>query len=370
MIRRDFLQFCALSLLSPQLFAHSRHKQLILVELSGGNDTLNTVVPYNDKLYFKYRQHIALPKTLPISPQLSLNPNLTYLKKLFDKGELAIVNGLGYPEPNRSHFRSIEIVETASLAQEYLSSGWINKAIKNRYDIDAIIVGKNSGTSLFSDQLKVINFLNANQFLKKSKRFKEEYNRYNNEALQFILKNQSFIFKANKLLTATLHNINIKTPFAKTAIAKDFKEAAKIVASGLNVGVIKLTQGGYDTHTYQVNKHNRLLRELDGAIESFVKEMRFRGLYDDVMVMTYSEFGRRVMENGSKGTDHGTAASHFVIGGKTKGGLYGEYPSLDNLDDNNDLQFTTHFKSYYNTFIKNYFNNPNTYKSYKPLGFI
>ena len=371
MQRRRFLQLGLWTLLTQPTFSFAtpfRRQKLILIELSGGNDSLNTVIPYQEPLYYRFREKIALKNANPISESLALNPNLKYLKKLYEQEEVAIVNGLGYDQPNRSHFRSIEIVETAS--NEYLEEGWISKAIQSNNKIDAIVLGKNFGNSLFSSQLNVVNFLNAEQFIKQSKRLQNQSKSDENDTLNFVLQEYSKIIKANALLKEKIQVITVQTPFEKTNISRDFKELAKIIASGLDVSVFKLTQSGYDTHTDQVKIQNKLLKELDNAIGSFVKEMKMKGLYEDLVLMTYSEFGRRVKENGSQGTDHGTAASHFVIGSPVNGGIYGAYPSLEDLDDHDDLKYSTHFQSYYNTFLKNYFHSNFLYPNHQPLQFL
>ena len=383
MQRREFIKlslFCASAVLLPiDIKAMSNFKKtLILVELDGGNDGLNTVVPYTDKNYYRLRPTIGLKKEKinEVEKDFGLNKSLRWVSKLYREDNCAIVHGLGYDKPNLSHFRSIEIVETASESNEYLDEGWISQTLQ-KFDLNdirpanAILLGKRKRGYLFSKDLNVLQIKNIKQFIKKA-RFLDESNSNIgiNSSLDFLKKEEKSIKLASISLEKHVNNINIKTDFEETDISNDFKEAVKLIKSKIDIPVIKISQKGYDTHANQIERQNKLLKEFDNAIRSFVDELKLENLFNDVLIMTYSEFGRRVKENGSNGTDHGTASCQFVIGGRVRGGMYGRPPSLNNLTKNN-LIYTTHYRTYYNTILSNWFGNKtNQFNSYDILNFL
>jgi len=383
MNRRDFIRLslvAASSIVLPnQSWAkHSSKKTLVLVELNGGNDSLNTVVPYSSKNYYKLRENIAIQKSelTLIDEHLGLHKNLKNISKLYERKSLAIVNGLGYSNPNLSHFRSIEIVETASKSNEYLKKGWLSVELE-RFNLDelspaaAIVIGKRKKGSLFSKNIDVVQIKNIDNFLKKSNSLNfDQSEEGKNGSLNFFNQQKYSIKKTNLSLNKYAQNIQIKQEFKNTEISNDFKEALKIIKSKMNIPVIKISHKGYDTHAGQLVRHNILLKDLDDAIGSFVQELESENLFDDVLIMTYSEFGRRVKENGSLGTDHGTASSQFVIGGKVKGGLYGNFPNMDKLIKNN-LIYTTEYRSLYNTVLHKWFkDDQNKYRDFELLEFL
>ncbi|WP_072681807.1 DUF1501 domain-containing protein [Arcobacter sp. LA11] len=383
MQRRDFVKlslFCASAILFPidvKAISGSK-KTLILVELDGGNDGLNTLVPYRNKNYYKLRPTIGLKKEKinEIEEDFGLNKSLRWVSKLYREKNCAFIHGLGYDKPNFSHFRSIEIVETASKSNEYLDEGWISKTLQ-KYDLNdmrpanAILLGKRKKGHLFSKDLNILQVKNIKQFIQKASFLDGiKSNVSINSSLDFLNKEKESIKRSSKSLEKYVNNIDIKTDFEETDISNDFKEAARIIKSKIDIPVIKISQKGYDTHANQIERQNKLLKEFDNAIKSFVDELKLYNLFDDVLIVTYSEFGRRVKENGSNGTDHGTASSQFVIGGKVKGGMYGKAPSLDNLKKNN-LIYTTHYRTYYNTILSKWFNNKNNqFNSYDILNFL
>ncbi len=356
----------------------SDKKTLILVELDGGNDALNSVIPYTEKNYYKLRPSLALKKDdiNLIDKDFGLNRNLSNITKLYKLGNTAIIHGLGYDKPNLSHFKSIQIVETASDSHESLDSGWISSELE-KYKLgdtrpaNAILIGKRKKGYLFSNNLSVIQIKSISDFINKSLSISiMKETEILNSSLNFLNKQEDILINANKTLKEYANNIEIKTHFNQTDISNDFKEALKLVKSKINIPVIKISQKGYDTHSNQLSRQNLLLKDFDDAIGSFVDELQKEGLFDDVLIVTYSEFGRRVKENGSFGTDHGTASSHFVIGGSVKGGMHGKTPSLEKLNKNN-LIYTTHYRSYYNTILTKWFGNKeNQFNSYDILNFL
>lgn len=384
MKRRDFIKISALtaSMILIPIDIHAKKsdkKTLVLVELDGGNDALNSVVPYTEKNYYRLRPSLSLKKEELniLDKEFGLNKNLRNLTKLYKVGSAAIVHGLGYDNPNLSHFKSIQIVETASNSNESLNEGWIAKELK-KYELsdtrpsNAILIGKRKKGYLFSNSLSVLQIKSISDFISKSSSINNNNTKIDglNSSLSFLNKQEDILINANKTLKKYANNIEIKTPFKQTDISNDFKEALKIIKSKIDIPVIKISQKGYDTHANQISRQNTLLKDIDDAIGSFVYELQQENLYDDVLIMTYSEFGRRVKENGSGGTDHGTASSHFVIGGSVKGGMYGEAPSLEKLNKNN-LLYTVHYRTYYNTILTSWFNEKNNpFSNYRKLDFL
>lgn len=382
MKRRNFIRlsaFCATVVLLPiEINAKSGFKKsLVLVELDGGNDGLNTLVPFSEKNYYKLRPTLAIKKedTNVIEKDFGLNKNLKNITNLYKQNSCAIVQGLGYDKPNLSHFRSIEIVETASDSNEYLDEGWIAKTLQ-RFELNdlrpanAILLGKRKKGHLFSNTIDVLQVKNIDKFIKKASLIQGSESLNLNSSLDFLQKQENSIKRAGSSLEKYVRNINIKNEFGSSDISNDFKEAAKIIKSRIDIPVIKISQKGYDTHASQNSRHKELLENLDSAIGSFVDELKKDDLFDDVLIVTYSEFGRRVKENGSNGTDHGTASCQFVIGGKVKGGLYGRSPSLNKLHKNN-LIYTIHYRSYYNTILSRWFGHRNNqFNSYEILDFL
>ena len=383
MKRRNFIKlslFCASIVLLPiDISANEKSKKtLILVELDGGNDGLNTLVPFKERNYYKFRPTIALKEDEinVIDREFGLNKNLHNIAKIYKEKNCAIVQGLGYDNPNLSHFRSIEIVETASESNEYLNEGWIANELR-RFDLtdirpaNAILIGKRKKGDLFSSDLNVLQLRNINDFIKKSSQVKNRDSKLAlNSSLNFLQNQEKSVLRANKSFSKYAKNIEIQTAFEETDISKDFKEALKIIKSEIDIPVIKISQKGYDTHANQLERQSELLKDLDDAIGNFVIELKNNNLFEQVLIVTYSEFGRRVKENGSNGTDHGTASCQFVIGGKVKGGMYGKSPSLKNLNKNN-LIYTTHYRSYYNTILSSWFGNKNNqFNTYKNLKFL
>ena len=366
MKRRTLLKLVTLSSISYpfSIFAKklnevNKNKHIILIELKGGNDGLNTIIPYNDPLYYKYRKNIAISKkkVLKINEDIAFHPALKDLKNIYDKKELCIFQGLGYENANRSHFRSIEIWNTASKHHEYLDTGWIeNVNFPSTQNKNAVVLSGGYGPLTASDS--VIKISNISKFLKQAKKFgAKNYNKsYKNNALGHILKIQNQIKDGSKSLSKKLKNAKeLKFPFKKNNFAKQSELLCKLINANANIGFYKLSLGSFDTHQYQLKAHEKLLHNLSTNLNLIRKNLLHSGEWENTIIMTYSEFGRRVKINSSKGTDHGTASVQFVLGGNIQGGLKGKYPSLNNLDDNYDLKYTTHFKEMYEFVISNSF---------------
>lgn len=367
MQRRDFFRLlCGVpfALATPMALATSTGKTLILIELSGGNDGLNTLVPYRNPLYFKHRPKTALSpeSVLPLSDQLAMNPALSALHPWWKKGDLAWVQGLGYPKPNRSHFSSLDIWETASGSEQSLSQGWLAQVIpqlSHGYDVDGISLSPDLGPLSGLGSSVLLN--DINRFVTQANRLTlPETEGIHNPALDHIRQISHQARSAADSLAKRLTNAHIALPhFPENTFGKRLSIAAQLLLSGVNTPVIKLSIGNFDTHNNQRATHDKLLKNLADGLNIFARTMQAHNLWQNTLIMTYSEFGRRVIENASQGTDHGTAAAHLVMGGAVQGGLIGETPTLNNLDQG-DLRFTTDFRQLYATLTHHWWCVDNT----------
>lgn len=363
MLRRDFLQglgliplFSALPNLAFAAAPTANYQRLlVLIELKGGNDGLNTVVPYADRAYYALRPRIGIKRdeVIQLDEKFGLHPSLLPLKSLWDQRELAIVHGLGYPQPNLSHFRSIEIWDTASAADEYLNDGWLarmfaaNPAPKS-YAADGVVLGSQDFGPMSGAGARAIALANTEHFLRQARLAGEAHAKTKNAALAHILKVEGDIVQAASGLAG---NRTFRTEFPKHELGNALKTAAQLAASDARVAVVRVTHNGFDTHQGQANVQQRLLKELAEGLASFKTALQETKRWDDTLIVSYAEFGRRAQENGSQGTDHGTANAHFVLGGKVKGGLHGQAPSLTRLEGGN-LLHSVDFRSLYASVIE------------------
>jgi len=365
MQRREFLSIGAAGLASMWLprvsFAAEGYRRLlVLIELKGGNDALNAVVPYADAAYYALRPRIAINRdtVLQLDERTGLHPSLKPLTALWQAGDLAIVQGIGYPKPNLSHFRSIEIWDTASKAEEVLTDGWLARAFTSKpapagFAADGVVVGSNDLGPLSGTGTRTIALNDTEQFLRQA-RLAGGPSRGGNAALNHILKVQGDIAQAAANLNP---NIVFRTEFAKNPFGNAVRTAAQLAANQAGIGAIRLTLTGFDTHQNQPAVHARLLGELAEGIAALKGALTEIDRWNSTLVMTYAEFGRRAQENNSNGTDHGTAAAHFVAGGLVKGGLYGQSPQLDRLEGGN-LPYAVDFHSLYATALERWWGVP------------
>ena len=370
MNRRDFCRVSAslgTALLAPSIsWAEARpgyQNLLILVELKGANDGLNTVVPFADSGYYGLRPRIAIKReeVLQLDEKTGLHPSLQALMPLWQNQELAIVQGVGYPEPNLSHFRSIEIWETASNSQQYLSDGWLTRAfaahpVPSAYSADGVIIGSQELGPL-AGGARVVALANTDQFLN-SARLAAPAETRSNPVLAHLLKVESDIVKAADGLKPRGAKAVFKTEFPTGAFGDAVKTAAQIVANGEQTGkpvaMLRLTLGSFDTHQNQSGTHAGLLKQLAEGLAALKLALVELQRWDSTMVLTYSEFGRRPKENLSAGTDHGTVAPQFVMGGRVKGGLLGSAPNLARLDGSGNLAHAVDFRSVYAAVLENW----------------
>jgi uncharacterized protein (DUF1501 family) len=362
MNRRDFLSTIGAatvaSVAPTSAFARqagaSYDRLLVLVELKGGNDGLNTVVPYADADYYALRPRIAIPReqVLQLDGRAGLHPSLEPLMALWKNRELAVVQSVGYPSANLSHFRSIEIWDTASKSDEYLGEGWLARVFAAAppppsFAADGVVVGGAEMGPFAGGGTRAIALTDTQQFLRQA-RLAAAAGQARNAALSHILKVEQDIVQAAGNL---IGNHPFTTEFPRTLFGNSVRTAAQVIASKAGVAAVKLSLNGFDTHSNQPGNHARLLKELaEGltALRSALVEIR---RWDATLIMTYAEFGRRPRENLSSGTDHGTASSHFVLGGRVMGGLYGLPPELSRLDGNGNLPFAVDFRDLYATAI-------------------
>ncbi len=364
---------------AAQPAAGAAERILVLIELKGGNDGLNTVVPWADPLYAQLRPSLALrpDEVLPLDARTGLHPELRALMPLWNKGELAIIQGVGYPQPNLSHFRSIEIWETASGAQEYLAEGWVARAMKAgqgsraAYTAEGVLIGGGELGPLAGS--RAVTLSNPEAFVNQA-RLAMPAHAAGNPALQYLLQVEGNISVAAEGLRGSRHAF--ATPFPVGAFGNGVRAACEVVASQRGKGgvpVIVLTLGSFDTHQNQAGTHAGLLRQLAEGIAALRDGLTELGAWDRTVVMTFSEFGRRARQNNSNGTDHGTAAPHFVAGAAVRGGLYGRAPDLERLDGTGNVAWSTDFRQLYATVARDWWGVPPEQVvrgRFEPLGFL
>ncbi|MBX9724164.1 MAG: DUF1501 domain-containing protein [Candidatus Obscuribacterales bacterium] len=362
-----------LNLLAQQAQAAPRtvgsSKILILIQLSGGNDGLNTVIPYTDPAYLKLRPAVGIKPeaVIKLNDKVALNPGMDPFADLFKAGKLAIVQGVGYPNPNRSHFRSIEIWQTAE-PKKIKDTGWIGRYLdlansgKSQLDniFPAINVDPILPKTLSAEKIVVPSINDVKSFTFKADPRYEADRKAQLSTFNSIYQKYSL----DRPYVNELRRVGLDTTEASDYITKlvaDYKDGAKyptnafgkglqfisqLIVGGVNCGVYTISMGGYDTHTNQQNSQLNLFKTLTSGIQALQNDLENHGVDKDVVIMTFSEFGRRTAENGGRGTDHGAAAPLFIIGSQVKGGIIGEQPSLTDLDDG-DLKYKIDFRNVY-----------------------
>jgi uncharacterized protein (DUF1501 family) len=332
---------------------------LVVVQFTGGNDGLNTVIPYKDDLYAAYRPTIKVPadRVKKVNDSIGLHPSLDGLAGLLEDKALCVVQGVGYPNPSQSHFRSMDVWQAASTA-ESLTEGWVGRALK-AMNCPAFHVAGNNETAplaLTGSPARVPSITSIEDFQLKladkgGKAVIEDAAKSASKSglLDFVSKTALNTYASSQKLQEIGKNYEPKAPYPATGLANRLKLCAQLIDAGMGARVFYVSIDGFDTHANQggpQGNHANLLAEVSGAITAFYKDLAARGHKDRLLVMTFSEFGRRAKENGSKGTDHGSGAPMFLVGGKVKAGAVGEYPSLKDLDMGN-LRFGTDFRQVY-----------------------
>jgi uncharacterized protein (DUF1501 family) len=393
--RKEFLQVGSLasaSLMMPKfLKAFEKktlvppgNKVLVVLQFSGGNDGLNTVIPVRNDIYYKSRPRLGIEKdkALQLTDEAGLNPALPFFKDLFDEGNLGIMNGVGYPNPDRSHFRSMDIWQSASNSNEYVNTGWLGRYLDAQcsgcdrpiqaLEIDDVLSLALKGEKIkglaFRDPKKLFNTSNERYYkeISAAHEAEEPVADYLYKTLAETLSSADYIYEQSRRRPSS-------QSYPATALGKNFQTISSLILSDINTKVYYVSLGSFDTHVNQENQQKRLFTELNEAVNAFVTDMKTNHRFEDVMIMTFSEFGRRVAQNASGGTDHGTANSMFFIGGGLKQkGLINPMPDLDDLNEG-DLKHTVDFKSVYASLLHNWLQADDEKilgKKYQLLNFI
>jgi uncharacterized protein (DUF1501 family) len=356
---------------------------LVVVQLTGGNDGLNTVIPYKDDLYASYRPTIkvAADQVKKVNDQIGLHPAMTGFADLLQDKALCVVQGVGYPNPSQSHFRSMDVWHAASTA-ESLTEGWVGRALKamNSPAFHVATSNEASPLALNGSPARVPSITSIEDFQlkmadKAGKAVIEDAARTGGKSglLDFVSKTATNTYESSRKLQEVGKNYQPKVPYPATGLANRLKLCAQLIDAGMGARVFYVSIDGFDTHATQggaQGAHANLLGEVSGAIAAFYKDMAARGHKDRLLVMTFSEFGRRAKENGSKGTDHGSGAPMFLVGGKVKAGAVGEHPSLKELEMGN-LKFGTDFRQVYAAILDKWLGVPSKdviAGTFKPVG--
>jgi len=364
----SFLISTSLFTLYPNILRSSNfgNKFLVLIELQGANDGLNTVIPYNDQYYYNLRPNISIKKKdiLTIDEDIGLHFSMKGLAKLFENGELKIIQNLGYPQPVLSHFRSIELWETGGDGLSKGRDGWLVPSLNNlskNIVLDAKAIHLDAPSGIFKggfDGYLGPNSIDYNPSELESRdstipSLGNENIGLLGELIKQRKENQENIQSMKNKLSKKVRNYRI----GRGALGSQLSQVANLLNAGVSIPVFKVSMGSFDTHIDQYWRHRDLLRELSEGISDFVKSLKRIGVWDDTLIMTYSEFGRRASENGSRGTDHGMAAPHFLLGSSIKGGIYGGKLDFNKLKNNN-LAFQVDYRSLYNQILTNHFELP------------
>ena len=353
-----------------------KERSLVVIELNGGNDALNTVIPFNNSLYYDHRPGIGIPQqdVLPLgakgeAAEYGLNPNMQAVKDLWDAGNLAIINGIGYPQPNRSHFRSRDIWYTAE-PDAIGTEGWLGAAIR---DLDAkgenVLTGVNFGRglprALVGKGVPVASVGNLETYGLLPDIDDNNVRHHALEALgrmygpaggrdlvaQALSENGSQALMGADILRTAPERYSSSVEYADTPISNGLRNAAQVMSANLGTRILYAQHGSFDTHSDELRSHGKLWQDASSAIACFTDDLKEQGLWDDTLVLVWSEFGRRVRDNGT-GCDHGSGGVAFVFGGSVQGGLFGQYPSLQDADlSEGDMAYTTDFRSTYATIL-------------------
>lgn len=377
--RRDFIKLSTLasaSLFVPRfLNAMTQQQQvlpggdkiLVILQLNGGNDGLNTIIPVYNDIYYRSRPSLGISrdKALHLTDEAGLHPELPFFKTLYDEGSLAVLNNVGYPNPDRSHFRSMDIWQSASESSEVWSTGWLGRYLdaqcKNcnpptmvlEIDDTLSLALKGNIEKAIAVRDPRLLYNNSNrQYLKDLAAAHTVHDNHHEQPVDYLYKvmsgslnSASYILDQSKARPTT-------ATYPATAIGKNLKTISSLILSGTNTKVYYLSIGSFDTHVNQEGQQSRLFRQINDALEVFVSDLKANHRFNDLLLFTFSEFGRRVAQNASNGTDHGTANNMFFIGGGLKQqGLLNSLPDLSALE-NGDLKYSVDFKDVYATVLR------------------
>ena len=375
-----------------------KERTLVVIELNGGNDALNTIVPFNNGLYYDHRPGIGIPAqdVLPLGSkgeagEYGFNPNMPAVKDLWDAGNLAIINGIGYPQPNRSHFRSRDIWYTAE-PESIGTEGWLGAAIR---DLDAqgenVLTGVNFGRglprALVCKGVPVASVGNLETYGLLPDIDDENVRHHALDALgrmygpaggrdivaQALSENGSQALMGADILRTAPERYSSGVEYDDTPISQGLRNAAQVMSAGLGTRILYAQHGSFDTHSDELRAHGKLWQDASSAIACFTDDLKEQGLWQDTLVLVWSEFGRRVRDNGT-GCDHGSGGVAFVFGGQVQGGLFGQYPSLRDADlSEGDMAYTTDFRSAYATILDRWLGldpDPIVHGQFEQLDFV
>lgn len=377
--RREFMQMSGLasaSFLIPGFlkastsFAiQSKPKIFVVIQLSGGNDGLNCIIPYQNDLYYKLRPNLGYRKNelIALSDDVGLNMQMPGIADLFFNGEVVLINNVGYPNPNRSHFRSMDIWQSGSDADTYLQTGWLGRTLDAQCKPDKIInphtameiddslslalKGENISGFATSDMELLKGTLEnplINQLAEKGK------DEHGHDQIAYLYKQLAATNESANYIYTQSKIYHTPAEYPATQLGRQLKMISELIISETNTSIYYVSLSGFDTHALQRGQHERQLRQYSDAVKVFCDDLKAHHRFSDTLIMTFSEFGRRPKENGSKGTDHGTANNVYLIGGGLKqGGMMNDLPDLQNLTDG-DLYHTVDFRNVYATILENW----------------
>ena len=357
------------------------NKVVVVIQLSGGNDGLNTVIPVRNDIYYRERPRLGIAKdaAVKLNDETGLHPALTAFRSFYDDGNLGILNSVGYPNPDRSHFRSMDIWHTASASSDYINTGWIGRYLDAQCSgcdkpTQALEVDDVLSLALKGEKSKGLAFRDPRRLYGTSqeKFFKdvsaghhpeEETVDYLYKTMAETISSADYIFKQSRLHPSS-------ATYPSTQIGQNLKTVASLIFSDINTRVYYLSIGSFDTHVNQQPQQDRLFKELNDGLQAFVQDLKSNGRMDDALIFTFSEFGRRVSQNASGGTDHGTANNMFLIsGGLKQKGLINPLPDLSDLSDG-DLKYNVDFKSVYATVLNKWLGANNELVLGKKFGYL
>ncbi|MYA61344.1 MAG: DUF1501 domain-containing protein [Dehalococcoidia bacterium] len=346
------------------------NKNVVVLQLSGGNDALNTVIPYADQNYYDNRQYLGIPENevLHLDDKLGLNPAMGPIKSLWDEGKVAVINGIGYPSPNRSHFRSMDVWHTAE-PNDIAPEGWLGQAVR---DLDPkgenVVTGVNFGRGLpramYAKDVPVASVGNLDTYglmpdIKDERAraialeaFSQIYGGSGKDTIsQFISQVGMDALKGADILRTAPAAYSSSIEYADNPIAENMKNIAQVMFADVGTRIFYTQHGSFDTHANELASHAKLWNEVSTAVADFMDDLKEHGKDKDTVVLMFSEFGRRIRDNGA-GTDHGSGGVAFVIGGDVNGGLYGDFPSLRDEDQlEGDMHFNNDFRLTYSTIL-------------------
>ena len=351
----------------------SREKTLVVVQLTGGNDFMNTIVPYTNEHYYDARKKVVMSQedVLPINDDLAINANASPFKRLYDEGKMAIIQGIGYPNSNRSHFRGMDIWHTAE-PDRVGNEGWLGQAIRELDpNAENVLTGVNVGMGLPRamsvtgvpvtsvgdlEGYGVMNSIEQQRLRDKAlETFKGIYGQAvgTGPVAEYIGQTGLDVLKGADMLADVADQYDSEIEYADNQIAKNLRDVARIHLADLGTRIFYTAHGGYDTHANEMPSHPKLMNDLSGAISDFLDDLAAHDAADDVTVFVFTEFGRRMRDNGS-GTDHGSGGGAYIFGNNVIGGLYSEYPSLHPSDweHGEDLKHTIDFRGIYSTLLE------------------